>query len=107
MKLQILSDLHLEAHSFTLKPHPDADVIVLAGDITTCRSYDAFRRLLKQTAGKPTLYIPGNHEYGLNDFTRFHAEMVSLLEDFPNVQRLDIREHVNLCGIRFDCRATS
>ncbi len=101
MKLQLLSDLHLESSSFTLKPHPDADVIVLAGDITTCRSYDAFRRLLHQTDGRPTLYIPGNHEYYLSSFSVFDAEIVTLLEHHPNVQRLDAREHIDLCGIRF------
>lgn len=33
MKIQILSDLHIEFQPFTL-PTTDADVIVLAGDIS-------------------------------------------------------------------------
>lgn len=34
MKIQLLSDLHLEAHpQFTPEPAPAADVLVLAGDI--------------------------------------------------------------------------
>jgi hypothetical protein len=34
MKIQLLSDLHLEAHPhFTPEPAPAADVLVLAGDI--------------------------------------------------------------------------
>jgi len=101
VKLHILSDLHLEAQSFTLKPHPDADVIVLAGDITTQRSYDRFRTLLKQTDGKPTLYIPGNHEYYLNTFPLVDAELETLFHPFPNVIRLDRRPHELIDGIRF------
>ncbi|HWS05666.1 MAG TPA: metallophosphoesterase, partial [Burkholderiaceae bacterium] len=34
MNIQLLSDLHLEVHpDFTPVPAPDADVLVLAGDI--------------------------------------------------------------------------
>ena len=34
MKLQLLSDLHLEVHpNFVPQAAPDADVLVLAGDI--------------------------------------------------------------------------
>ena len=39
MKIQLLSDLHLEAHPhFTAEPAPDADVLVLAGDIGSYQS---------------------------------------------------------------------
>ncbi|MFP5486552.1 MAG: metallophosphoesterase, partial [Gammaproteobacteria bacterium] len=34
MKIQLLSDLHLEVHpQFVPEPAPDADLLVLAGDI--------------------------------------------------------------------------
>jgi len=33
MKLQLLSDLHLETEAFDPQPAPGADVLVLAGDI--------------------------------------------------------------------------
>lgn len=101
MKIQFLSDLHLEAHTFTLKPHHQADVIVLAGDITTTKSYPRFEQVLHDTAGKPTIYIPGNHEYyGINQ-SIFDAEISPILEDYPNVVRLDMREHWDFMGVRF------
>ena len=33
MRLQLLSDLHLETEAFDPQPAPDADVLILAGDI--------------------------------------------------------------------------
>lgn len=59
MKLQILSDLHLETEDFDPEPAPGADLLVLAGDIdTTWAAYERF-------AGWPTpvLVVPGNHEF--------------------------------------------
>lgn len=59
MRLQILSDLHLETESFDPQPAPGADLLVLAGDIdTTWKAYERF-------AGwpVPVLVVPGNHEF--------------------------------------------
>lgn len=59
MKLQVLSDLHLETESFDPEPAPGADLLVLAGDIdTTWAAYERF-------AGwpVPVLVVPGNHEF--------------------------------------------
>ena len=87
MKLQLLSDLHLEAHPhFTPSPAVGADVLVLAGDIG---SYQAGSLLsdddfglarfspLPQYAGWPTpvVFVPGNHEYDMQDFDAAHARL--------------------------------
>ena len=69
MKIQILSDLHLEffqSYDKVLRPlyTPKADVVVLAGDIfsyTKCEAQmKSIRKAFKKT---PLVYIPGNHEY--------------------------------------------
>lgn len=59
MKLQILSDLHLETEDFDPEPAPGADLLVLAGDIDA--TWAAYARF----AGWPTpvLVVPGNHEF--------------------------------------------
>ena len=59
MKLQLLSDLHLETEAFDPAPAPGAEVLVLAGDI------DASWRGLQRFAGwpVPVLFVPGNHEF--------------------------------------------
>jgi predicted phosphodiesterase len=59
MKLQILSDLHLESERFSPQPAPGAEVLVLAGDI------DATWAALQRFAGwpVPVLMVAGNHEF--------------------------------------------
>ncbi|MEO6896823.1 MAG: metallophosphoesterase [Caldimonas sp.] len=58
MKLNILSDLHLNVCGFD-RPVNDADVVVLAGDIARPREAVEWARHF----GKPVLYVPGNHEF--------------------------------------------
>jgi predicted phosphodiesterase len=111
MKIQLLSDLHLETHpDFTPTPAPDADVLVLAGDIG---SYQSGSRLddsdfglarfspLPQHAGWPTpvLFVPGNHEYDGLDFDTAHQRLRATCERLGLVW-LE-RETVELQGVRF------
>ena len=63
MKLQLLSDLHLETETFDPQPAPGAELLVLAGDI------DASWEGLARFAGwpVPVLFVPGNHEFDGRD----------------------------------------
>lgn len=63
MKLQLLSDLHLETESFLPRPQAGAELLVLAGDI------DATWRALARFAHwpVPVLFVPGNHEFDGRD----------------------------------------
>ena len=62
VRLYVLSDLHLEREQFA-PPPVEADVIVLAGDISVgTRGLDWARR---RAHGRTVLYVVGNHElYG-------------------------------------------
>lgn len=96
MRLHVLSDLHLERGDLDV-PAPDADVIVLAGDIAP--GIDGVRWAREWAGGRPVLYVAGNHEYyghalpGLNDQLRAAAagSSVRLLEN----------DEVTLEGVRF------
>lgn len=90
MRIQLLSDLHLEAHPhFVPQPALGADVLVLAGDIG---SYQAGSSLHDDDWGlarfsptpalggvgswpTPVLFIPGNHEYDARDVDDAQAKM--------------------------------
>ena len=108
MKLQLLSDLHLEAHPhWKAEPAPGADLLVLAGDIG---SYQPGSQLGDSDFGlgqfsphngwpTPVLFVPGNHEYDGMDFDAAHARLRETCE------RLGLiwleRETVVLGGVRF------
>ncbi|CAM5788387.1 metallophosphoesterase [Rhizobacter fulvus] len=110
MRLQLLSDLHLERDpSFQPKPAPAVDALVLAGDIG---SYQAGSRLsdddfglarfspLRPGAPWPVvLYVPGNHEFDGLDFDATTARLKRVCADL-GITWLE-RETVTLGGARF------
>jgi predicted phosphodiesterase len=108
VKIQLLSDLHLEIHPhFVPRPAPGADVLVLAGDIgsyqpgTMLSDGDFGLARFSPLQGWPTpvLFIPGNHEYDALDWDATHERLRRTCE------RLGItwleRETLVLGGVRF------
>ena len=110
MRVQLISDLHLERYpDFRPAAAPDADLLVLAGDIG---SYQAGSRLPDADFGlghyattgpaaawKQVLYIPGNHEFDGLPYADTYARLRATCE------RLGItwleREVVTVGGVRF------
>ena len=66
MRLQLLSDLHLETESFTPEPAPDAELLVLAGDIDSSWAGLEFFR----DWPVPVLFVAGNHEFDEREITQ-------------------------------------
>jgi len=65
LKLQLLSDLHLETEDFDPQPLPDAELLVLAGDIDA--SWAGFDRFARWPV--PVLFVAGNHEFDRREIT--------------------------------------
>ena len=66
MRLQLLSDLHLETEIFVPQPAPGAELLVLAGDIDSrWAAYEQFRHW-----PVPVLMIAGNHEFDGREITQ-------------------------------------
>jgi hypothetical protein len=59
MRLQLLSDLHLETEAFDPRPAPDAELLVLGGDIDA--GWQALERFANWPV--PVLMVAGNHEF--------------------------------------------
>lgn len=111
MKIQLLSDLHLEVHPhFQPQPAAGANVLVLAGDIGSYQEGgmlddDDFGLArfspLPQYAGWPcpVIFVPGNHEYDMQDFDAAHTRLRATCD------RLGLiwleRETAVLDGVRF------
>jgi predicted phosphodiesterase len=84
MKIQLLSDLHLEVHpQWTTTVAPGADLLVLAGDIGSYqvgslladKDFGLARFSPKNGWPTPVLFVPGNHEYDGLDFDVAHARL--------------------------------
>lgn len=94
MKLNILSDLHLGFGAME-RPVNDADMVVLAGDISRPREAVGWALRLE----KPVLYVPGNHEFYGGSLDGTLAELRHLCEG-TRVQLLDRGERI-VGGVRF------
>lgn len=71
MRLQLLSDLHLESEDFSPQPAPGAELLVLAGDI------DSRWAGLERFRGwpQPAVFVAGNHEYDGRDIDAAQPEL--------------------------------
>jgi hypothetical protein len=84
VKIQLMSDLHLEAQpAYQPRPAPDAELLVLAGDVgsyqrgsgLTDSDFGLARVSPRHGWPVPVLYVPGNHEYDALDFDATHARL--------------------------------
>jgi predicted phosphodiesterase len=94
MKINVLSDLHLGFGSME-RPINDADVVVLAGDISRPREAIAWALRFD----RPVLYVPGNHEFYGGSIDGTVAELKRLCAG-TQVRVLDDDEAV-IGGVRF------
>ena len=110
MRIQLFSDLHLERYpDFRPQFLPDADVVVLAGDIGSYQQgsrlasqdfgLERFSPLQGELAGKPVLFIPGNHEFDGLDYDETCTRLRATCERL-GITWLD-REIVTIGQVRF------
>ena len=75
MKIQVVSDLHLEFHNPLPPVAGDADVLICAGDLAPINT-GAVRYTAEAWAKAPhILYVPGNHEYYGADIDRARKQL--------------------------------
>ncbi|AOU97718.1 hypothetical protein BI364_06880 [Acidihalobacter yilgarnensis] len=114
MRVQVLSDLHLEIALRADRPKPvpdgadsplrvadDADLVVLAGDILSAARPDLMRWLgnVARAADRPFVYVPGNHEfYGCE----YHEALENLYRFFSGTPIYVLHdEALVMNGVRF------
>ena len=98
MKIQVLSDLHVEFGNDIPPPAAGADVIVLAGDLAPYRP-EVVKEVADAWAGCRVLYVPGNHEFYHGDIDAVRTAMAEGCASL-GIELLD-RRAVTLDGVRF------
>ena len=90
MRIQYISDLHLECSDFLVEKN--GDVLVLAGDIFSGQSVQRFENFMERTMGlgfDAVLYVLGNHEgYGWS-IPEARNLLLDLQDDYANFWYLD------------------
>jgi len=111
MRIQLLSDLHLEVDpDYAPRPAPDADLLVLAGDIgagpdTPMADFGAEDWCLTRFSPRlghwpvPVLYVAGNHEYDGRDFDACRARLREVTASL-GITMLE-RDTLVIDGVRF------
>ncbi len=89
MKIAIASDLHLEFGKISLENTQNADVLVLAGDVTTANKPHV--SFFEDCAEKfpHVIYVVGNHEHYYFDFKYTVSELKKELSHISNLKLLD------------------
>jgi predicted phosphohydrolase len=88
MKLRIVSDLHLEVHSWNYQ-NVGEDIVLLAGDIASGNCNVAFERLLKSIAPTPVYIVAGNHDFYDTEITARWIYFRKLETQLPHVKFLE------------------
>jgi Icc-related predicted phosphoesterase len=96
MKIQILSDLHIEFQPFEL-PATGADVVVLAGDIHVGAA--GVKWALENVKDTPVIYVLGNHEYYRHTF----PDLCDSLKEKTQGTHVHVLENdsISIDGVRF------
>ncbi len=99
MKIQVVSDLHLEVREFRhFKRNVDADILVLAGDLASPSDHDRLRTLLRNASGGPIVMVAGNHDYYADTFSGH--QLAILAAEFKDVTLLR-NSAVEIDGVTF------
>jgi predicted phosphohydrolase len=96
MRIQVLSDLHLDVGPIAL-PQTNADVVVVAGDVHP--KLGGLKWLIEHFQKQLVIYVAGNHEYYGKSLPHL-TEKLSSTANGTNVFFLE-NESVDVNGVRF------
>lgn len=96
MKIQLLSDLHIEFQYYAY-PKADADVVVLAGDIHT--KDRGVKWALDEIKDKPVIFDLGNHDF----YGKAYPKLIGSLKELTKNTNIHVLENdlVTIDGVNF------
>ena len=98
MKIDTMSDVHLEMGSLSVKNENGAQMLILSGDICVAKylkregvERDVFLSFFQQCSEQyqEVVYVMGNHEHYGSDFDRTADTIRAELAQFPNISFLN------------------
>lgn len=92
LKIQFMSDLHLEFYNTRVKLCEDVDLVVLAGDIAEGHKYNRAPDWVADNLGTevPVVMVLGNHDYWRTTFKEAHENIREYAEKVaPNMRILE------------------
>lgn len=87
MRLQVMSDLHLDFEPMTA-PDVDADVVILAGDLHE-GGFEGIHWAATTWPDKTVLLVAGNHDFYRTSYSLGRARMRKIADTYHNVFLLD------------------
>lgn len=90
MKIQILSDLHIEFSPFII-PDIDSDIVILAGDIHV--GEQGIKWAINNIQDKIVLYVLGNHEF----YGKAYPKLVNKLKNLATGTNVIVLENNSIC----------
>ena len=99
MKIQYVSDLHLDVSNLKLE-FDNPDVLVIAGDVSASPLFTADWLEQNVPENLPVIYVAGNHEYDYRDIATHDYSIMSALTKLPNVHFLNNSSKV-IKGVKF------
>lgn len=103
MKLQLMSDLHLEFPAAEIEPiNSGSDVLVLSGDICSVDSVMEVKPFFQMCSERwrDVIYVMGNHEHYHGNFPDTLHILRSSLNDIENLHILE-KDYVEIDGVYF------
>ena len=100
MRLWVVSDWHMEQRITFDLPRPAFDVLVVAGDVSNVLE-EATRMVAALAAGKPAIFVAGNHEWWGDQRSReekLTAAHASAAKHGVHFLECDV---INIAGVRF------
>jgi Icc-related predicted phosphoesterase len=98
MRILAISDIHDDFDRFAPETLPDADLCVVAGDLTNygirrpLQLAAALRWIMQMGQQIPTLWIPGNHDIGVTSNTfSYQDDVTCILNETVSVNGLTFR----------------
>jgi Icc-related predicted phosphoesterase len=95
LRIQIISDLHLEFHPdggqglLSAMNFQSSDALVVAGDLCSAKTIVRSFELLCGAYRRPVIYVPGNHEYYGSSFSEVDALLAASEQAHPNLSVLN------------------